>query len=656
MRTLKSLLAAVLMVVMMLCMSVSSFAAYEQYTYDDLSEMYNTTLSMNMNQYVKFVDALGIMTAYKSGEFNPGAAVTRAEAIRIAYRMLHYKYDEIAEYQSKNTGFDEGSEGGDINDVHVLKPYIAWAEDYQLVNSAYVPELKFEPDAPITAEEFLTLMAKVVAIHVDPESEDAKTEFSDVLLGAFAGEVDETSTSINREAAAVIVARAMLYDPIVGDVYDDMFTTFTDGENRLNCLATLIYGCNKTALTLRATKQRPMHYENVIHDVLFSNGVQADIGYDLSSYIGYQMDVVYLDKDNSGTFTEDEEFITYEVGSPWINTVSLSEVNIASYGAISGTSASNSFSLYSNALLYLNDNIWPVDDIYNLTDLVDYVAFQAPIPITNRPNLQFTFIQHSSAENVDTVLANEWIPGKIMTVTDDYISVLSYYDHKVHVYNDNDVEMTGIANPASGDFVDFYEANGKLYMKNGTTVVASEYKAVNTAGTINLTIDGTTYVPHLYFNKGAKPATDLAGEIVAVLDSTGTTYLMAEEVHATKDVAVEVITATVNDDGKTAEIVARRLDNGEVETLTVEIDRISSSTGVIDTGSIYTYYYTANDDIVMTGIDPITVNVIEYDDYFISDNDTVYLKTEGYASTESFSGKTVLYVDAYQGVWTAAKA
>ncbi|MBQ7090507.1 MAG: S-layer homology domain-containing protein, partial [Clostridia bacterium] len=572
MRTFKSLLAAVLMVVMMLCMSVSSFAAYEQYTYDDLNEMFNTTLSMQMNQYVKFVDALGIVSAYKNGDFNPSASITRGEALKIAYRMLHYNYDEIEEYTSMNTGFDEGGEGGDINDVHMLKPYVAWAQDYQLINSAFVPELKFEPDKAITGAEFMTLMTKVVAKYVDIEDEVAVEDFQMVVMDVLDPDSDFSleSETVNREAAAVIVARTMLYDPVVADVSDDMFVTFADWDgNRLNCLATEIYGCNSTDLTVRATKQRPLDYEGIIHDVLFSNGAEVDVGFDMSSFIGYEMKVVYLDKDGSGTFTEDEEFITYEVGSPWIHKVHLGQLNIAGYGSIIGVSTENPFTLYSNSLLYLNDNAWPNSKAYNLTDLVDFVSFQAPAPITNRPNLEFTFIQHSSAENVDTVFANEWIPGKIMTVTDDYISVYSYYDDKVHVYNDNDVEMTAIANPASGDFVDFYEANDRLYMKAGTTVTTSEYRAAANGAKVNLTIDGTTYTPHLFYSKGSTPATMLTGEITAVLDASGTTYIAAEEVHATKDVAVEILSAVESGDGMSAELEVRELTTNETYPLVV---------------------------------------------------------------------------------------
>ena len=147
----------------------------------------------------------------------------------------------------------------------------------------------------------------------------------------------------------------------------------------------------------------------------------------------------------------------------------------------------------------------------------------------------------------------------------------------------------------------------------------------------------------------------LTGEITAVLDASGTTYIAAEEVHATKDVAVEILSAVESGDGMSAELEVRELTTNETYPLVVEIDRISSSSGMIAAGSLFTYYETANGDIVMNGIDKITVDVVEKDDYFET-NDAIYLKTAAYESDKTFSGKTVLYVDAYQGVWGAEEA
>ena len=158
MRTLKSLVAAVLAVVMILCLSVSAFAAYEEITYDDVSEMYGTTLSGVNTVYIKFADKLGIVPSLTDGSFNPSGLISRIEALKIAYRMLHYQYDELANYANVNTDFDEAGSEGDISDVYMLKSYIAWAMDYQLINSQYVTDKKFEPTANITGEEFMEIL------------------------------------------------------------------------------------------------------------------------------------------------------------------------------------------------------------------------------------------------------------------------------------------------------------------------------------------------------------------------------------------------------------------------------------------------------------------------------------------------------------------
>lgn len=189
--------------------------------------------------------------------------------------MLHYDYDELKNYQSVNTDFDE-DKGGDISDVDLLKPYIAWAMDYGLVNSVYVPENQFKSEQDITGAEFITLIAKTVGIAtgdqiIDDTAQDVYDEFLEVIL--MDSNVDASSQTVNREQAAVIVAGAMLYDKSVNSISEDMFSSFSDFDGtRLNCLATNIYGCNATELVVRATKQSPMGYDSVIKDMLLSNG------------------------------------------------------------------------------------------------------------------------------------------------------------------------------------------------------------------------------------------------------------------------------------------------------------------------------------------------------------------------------------------------
>lgn len=669
MRTLRSLMAAVLAVVMMACLSVSAFAAYEEITYDDVSEMYGTTLSGVNTVYIKFADKLGIVPSLTDGSFNPNGVVTRIDALKMAYRMLHYDYDELNAYSAVNTNFDESS-GGDITDVYALKAYIAWAQDYQLINSEYVPDNKFEPNKAITGEEFITLIAKVLGIADGTSSaEDYETALEIVLMDA---EVSVSSETINREQAAVVTARAMLYDASYGDVNEDMYVNFNDYE--IDCLATRVYGCTNTQLTVRATKQRPMGYEGIISDVLFSNGVQIDLGADLSSFVGYQMDIVYMDKDSSGTFTQDEEIITYQMVSPWVTTVSLSDMSFESYAAIKASTTNGTVRLQTNSLLYLNDNLWPEDGIYKLTELAGYMEFapntttKPATNIDNRPNLEFTFIQQTSAETADVVLATEWIPGKIMTVTDNYIAVYSYYDNQTYVYEDNYVEMTKIANPSSGDFVNFYLSGDKMYVTEGTTALLKTYAETvdaNSGEVLSVTetdSDGATstvnYKKHLFYNDSSITVSALEGRpVVAVLDTTRKTYIALEEPATTDEVLVEIRSAELDPtDSAYADIeiyipstdTVKKLDN-------VKVANISSATGVMQAGDTYTYYMTQDDVVYMHGVDPMTMTVIETEDYFITEGGKIYVKTDDYAdeSEEMITGKAVLTIDRYNGVRTA---
>ncbi len=657
MRTIKSLLAAIMTVVMIVCMSVSAFAVYEEITYDDVHDMYGTTLSEVNLHYIRFVDKLGIITAHTNGSFDPSGKITRGEALKIAYRMLHYGYDELADYESAATSFDE-LEGGDLSDTAMILPYVAWGEDYQLVSGEYVPEKKFEADRYVSGEEFITLITKTCGIATGEDNAAEYEEFQTVILEG--SEVDASVESINREQAAIIVARAMLYDANVGTIDSEMLASFRDFDgNLMDCLATKIYGCNAVTLAVRGTENRPMNYEGITKEVLLSNGVQTDVGADLSEFVGYNIDVVYLDKDHSGTFTEDEELITYQIASPIVNKVPLTEISVNSFSSLSGTTTSSTYAIYSNTMLYLNDDVWPLGDVYNLTKAVSVVNFKTPTKITGRPNLELTFIQHGSAENADVVLATEWIPGKLMTVTDNYISVYSYYDGSVHVYDDNDVVLKGIANPQSGDYVNFYLASGKLHLSAGT-VEEMEKIVETTVGGLNGIANGANEAPQKYYahsfvNKPTMKVKEVVGPVVAILDSTRSSYLAYEEKKATKDVAVEILGITPDAKGVTAAVKVRALDTGKESDLTVDLNRISSKDGVIDVGDLYTYYVTAGEKIVMEEIAPIKTVAIETEDYFILDGGRKVLKTEGYVTdTEGLkSGEVILYMDAYDGVWAS---
>ncbi|MBQ7095552.1 MAG: S-layer homology domain-containing protein [Clostridia bacterium] len=672
MRTLRSLVAVILAMLMVLTMSVSAFAAYEDLSYEDVSENFNTTLSSAALLQIKFADSLGIVSGMKNGSFYPEAKITRGEALRIAYRMLHYNYDEIEDYASVNTDFDEMGESGDISDVAMIKPYVAWAMDYQLINSEYVPNAQFEADKNITGEEFITLIKKVcgmveeayaeyfeAAEGGEPEGyydyytfEDLCENFEENVFAL--AEISAESESINREQAAVAVANAMIYDPQAGMISDDMFTYFElEADVRLNCLATRIYGCDYINLFIRAAKERPLEYENVTGDMLLSNGVQVSTGMDMSKFVGFPILVLYMDKDNSATYTEDEEMFGYEIQSPMVYTKSLSELTVTNNISVSGLDGNDVFAMYANTPHYLNDAPWPNNDTYNLFKMLGKPVPGSGEVVATRPNLEFTFIKSASTNNADLVLALEWIPGRVMTVNAGYISVFSYYDNKTYVYEDRNVVYAGTSTLQSGDFINFYDSNGTLHVTNGTTVELEAYEegVDSITGLKQLTAGEDVYLRHAFFDNTS--AVNFDGSVTAILDYTGTSYIALTEAQKTKDVAVEILSADANADGKTALIKAKVLATGEsIELKDVEIERINSRTGKMEAGDLFTYYLTANDKVHMDGIDPMDMVVIEMEDYFIAEGGVKYLKAEHYQAGENpINGMATLMIDRFGGVW-----
>lgn len=684
MRGLKSILAAVMTVVMLACFSVSAFAIYEDVTYEDVSEMYGTTMSEPKTMYIKFVDALGIVPAQTNGTYGPLNKVTRGDALQIAYRMLHCDYDELKDYESKNTGFDEGN-GGDIGDTDLLKPYIAWAEDYQLVNARYVPESQFKAADFITGAEFITLIGKVIMMGQGGEGgEEEAAAMAEAITTVLDGtDVAVDSEFIYKEQAAVVVANALMYDPEVDSVDQDMFTYFNYDGNRLNCLATNVFGCDYTDLIIRATQQQPMNYENVTKDILLSNGVQTDVGSDMTDFIGYPVRVIYQDTDKSGTFTEDENMLTFEMTSPIRNELTLADFSFNTYHQMLGTKDQDSVSIYSHTMLYLNGDLWPLEDAFKLTEQV-YIdlsevssANKAKLPaakITNRPNLSFVTLNSGSADNADTVYATEWIPGRVMTVTDNYYGIYSFYDNKVHVYEDNSIKFSGLANVKSGDYVNFYEAGSKVYVTAGQSVVLKRAQLLveeTTAGSVTtsttyliegpeegkeLTGSEAKYLPHFFMEKSnddIATLVDSGAELLVVLDYTGTTYIAVQENPATAEVGVRVTGVAANADGMTANISVEELATGKAYTLEkVAVDNISSANGNLNVGDFATYYKTTGDKVYLNVAAAMKMTAIETEDYFIIEGGRKLLKTDDFVSDSDklYTGEVSLVIDCYDGV------
>ena len=672
MRTIRSLLAVVLAILMVCTMSISSFAAYENLTYEDVSEIFNTTLEGTMAPLqIKFADSLGIVSGLKNGTFLPEAKITRGEALKIAYRMLHYNYDEISLYAEEGSPFDE-SEGGDILDISTLRPYLAWAMDYQLINSEYVPENQFQPNSYITGEEFIILIKKVCGMVEEnyteafesdegyydyADFEELEMTFEDVAFSM--AEISAESETINREQAAICVACAMMFDAEIGYIADDMFTYFEkDAGIPLECMATEIYGCDYVTLNVRATKEMPLEYEKVTADALLSNGVQINTGVNMSDFIGFPIVVLYFDKDGSETFTEDEEMFGYEVQSPLVYDMSLSDLLVYGNNRVEGTSNGDIFAMYSNVPRYLNGGIWGDDEVNKIYTMGVDLDPATATSIYTRPNLQFKFVKSSSSTNADIVLATEWVPGRVMTVNENYISICSYYNNEVYIYSDNDTVYHGTSTLSSGDYVNFYESNGILHVSTGVTVeLKAPAEGIDETTQQKCITDGeSSYLRHLYFDATNKPLSAYEGTVTAVLDVTGKTYVALEESQATKEEAIKILSAEANGDGETATVEATVLSTGEdVVFFDVEIDRISSATGKMNDGDLFTYYETVDGKINMFGVDPEQKTVIEMEDYFITEGGVKYLKAAGYEAGDApVNGQATLMIDHNGGVWAVA--
>jgi len=652
MRTLKSLLAAVLVVIMLASLSLSASAAYGEIIYDDVDEMFNTTLSTINTTYIKFVDSLGILPSTKGGSFMPDMRITRGEAVKIAYRMLHGDYDELEDYASTNTDFDIDGEQGDINDVSMLKPYLAWAIDYQLINSEYVADNKFLPDQFITGAEFITLITKTVGISTDEENEAEYSAFQEAVLEGSEVNVS-TSTSINREQAAVIVARAMVYDPNA-DITEELFLEFKDFDgNPINSLSTKIYGCTVIDLVVRATRQTPLNY-TLTKDVMLSNGAEFETDVDFSSFIGYPIRVIYSDADGSATYTSNEKVLTYEVLSPLVGEFDFSKMSLMGHSYFSA-SGSTGFYVYAQAHMYLNGDVWPANELYNLPNLAGQGKPTTVKTVTNRPNLKFTFIQNSMS-NVDLVLAEEWIPGKVMAVTDNYVSVYSYYTGTLLTYEDKDLVLNQISNLKSGDYVNYYESRGKLHLCKGTTVIGTDYKTtVDGAFSIKGVNDKktTTYGYHFYYNTSTAPFDAMSGQAVAVLDITGTHVITVEELIVTDETAIEIVSANLNNG--VVEIVARDFATGKEVAMNVDANRVNNTTGAINAGDLYTYCGTQGGKFVLNAIDRVEMTAIESEDYFVVGGEQKYLKGADYTddSDAPIVGTATLLIDHNKTVLAA---
>ena len=523
MKSIKSLLAALLIVIMTCTMSFSAFAAY------------NDVDPANDNlEAIEFVDRLGILQSTWNGDFEPEQYFTRADAVKAAYKMLYGTDIDPTLYDSTQLAFTVQN-NGDIEDDSTLAAYLQWAVDNYLVTTN-VGDSLFRPAEAVTANELMTLLAKILRL-VDGDSATYPDDYTDAVKD-IVGDLEAGDTPVTREQAAVAIANALVAeeDGTPGEigVYKDY-----DG-NPLTSLAATALRMSGIDLVIRATVNRPLGFE-VKNGVLLSNGMDVDLGEDLSDYVGYSINVTYCDEDNSGTLTEDEDVLTYTIGSASSSTVSFSAVSITAGNNIAINIDSSPLTLSTATYLYLNDSTWPIgDDNYDLTKFATNLG--TATSVTNRPNFKFKCMYTADSTTLTAVFATETIPAKIVGINNGIYSVYDYYkagtDDAIQNFNVTDCVFSNTVKV--GDYVNYYVSNGKCYFTPGTTQI-SAYKARTVAEgspTEYELSNGSRLTEHAFFNYGTAllvPDTEKekGPEYVFILEDSGENYLLTWENYQT---------------------------------------------------------------------------------------------------------------------------
>lgn len=529
MKQFKSLIAALLIVILALTMSVSTFA------YSDVDPTSENLVA------IEFVDRLGIIPSTWTGEFQPEQYFTRADLVKAAYRMLYGADIDPTLYESNTLEFTV-TNSGDVEDGSVLAAYLTWAVDNYLVTTN-VGDSKFRPAEPVTANEFLTVLAKIMRLVEDPEAtypDDYTSALSEVIENIEAGE-----SPVTREQAAVAIANALVAEedgtPGQIGVYRDY-----DG-NKLTSIASKYLCMTGIDLVIRATVSRPLGYE-VKNGVLLSNGMDVDLGQDLSEYVGYGITLTYQDTDSSETLTEDEKILAFSIGSASSATVTFSDVEIVAGNSLSVKVDSSPFAITTSTYVYLNDAPWPVGNDYY--DLVKFSpSLGTATSIKNRPNFKFKCMYSADSTSLTSVFASETIPAKVVGINNGVYYLYDYYrantENPIVSFEVTDCVFTKTVK--FGDYVNYYESNGKCYISEATTKLdgIKEVLLVPGSETELVCLDESSLFKHAFFKFGMLPAKERfeqpeipeedkdkfqpIEDIVFILDDSGENYLITWE-------------------------------------------------------------------------------------------------------------------------------
>ncbi len=581
MKFLKSLTAMCIIFMLACTMCFSAFA-------------YNDVRVENENmKAIEFVDRLGIITSTWDGDFKPDQYLTRADAIVAIYRMLYRDNIDVSLYETAALDFVGDGEVGDINDLSVLKAYLCWAVDNYLVTTNVENSL-FKPSEPITANELLTLLAKVLCLVEDGAEypDDCVDSIGGVDTGLEAGD-----TPVTREQAAVAFAAAIVSsEGMSGEI-----GVYTDEDgNPIDSLASKVFNMSSIDLVIRATTGKKLGYD-VQNGVLLSNGADVDIGADLSEYVGYGITITYSDTDGSNTYTEDEEILTYSVSSTISATVDASDLNITSGNTAALKYEDQEFRFTTATFLYLNEAPWPVDDPnYDLSTLVASLKGTNKT-VYNRPNLIFKCMKFAEDDAAITIFATEYKPGKVVGINNGIYTIYDYYyagTSKEYI-NYNVLDCKFSTTVKVGDFVSFYEANGTCYINAGNAVTTA-VKSIKTGQLPDYTgytseftfADDSVHQEHAFYKAGdviIKAQEDLKGpKYTFITDGTEQSFIITWEAFQTNYATLKIKEIISNAANQLSKIKAENIKTGDEVEFFVKFDNINSATPLA-VGDIVTY-------------------------------------------------------------------
>ena len=624
MKLFKNMLSALLIVIMIMSLSIGAFA------YTDVEED-----NMYYNYY-KMAERLGVILPDSEGNLKPYDYFSRADAIVAAFKMLDGRDETLLEYYTANPVFSDV----DNTVAGNIASYVAWANDNMLVNGSEDCTDEFKPGEPITGGEFATILSKVMCIAdtSDTSSIEYTNGYTGLIQDVLGDIVDDAP--VTREQAAIAFVNAIFYDYDTGNI-EVGSTTDYDG-NKLNNMAVNVFNIESQDFQIKATKDRTMGFEFTGGTTLLSNGYVFTPNEDFSKNIGYQITITYRDDDKSQTLTQNEKIVNYDLFSVVPIRATAGEYSLAGSDTMQVVYDKRAYSISTSTWMYLNDRYYPMNELY---DLVKNPLSNA----TNRPNLTvFGFLGNNDL-TLDFLFFEEKIPGKIVDISNGIYTIKNYYkmgqDNMLEKYDAKDVIVkSGTTN--EGDYINFYEVDGKLYIFKGSAIEGVCTNSYMTGNAVE--VDGKELQPHsMFVRPDSMPS--VGTKAIFIVEGTEGKYYLGWEPYekvANRPVQVNSIETTV--DGKKLNVLD--LKDNTTYDINVKTDNMST-VSPIQVGDYLKYYTNGADEAFINSMTSVTVKLgVETDKSFIeSGTGNVYYKSRFLERTSDpknfISGEYTLLLD-----------